>query len=271
VLAHTSKNSMMVDLIIATLSGEPSTRGFQPSGEEMPLAIRLSGKFKSAFPNGPPEPMGRRDEKKEEAPKPEAKAPHLREAAQDNQVVLVGDVDLLTDGAAVEVQEVFGQKLVVPRGGNIAFLLGLVEQFSGDQSLMGLRSRASFTRPLTVVRQMEAGAQQLYLGKIKELEDSLQQTQEKLQELQKGKQAAAGSAAILTPEQQAEIDKFREQTIKTRAALKEVRKNLRVETDRLELWTKVINIGLVPLLVAIAGLLLALAKRRKAAAAVRTA
>jgi ABC-type uncharacterized transport system involved in gliding motility auxiliary subunit len=267
VLAHTSKNSMMVDLIIATLSGEPSTRGFQPSGEEMPLAIRLAGKFKSAFPNGPPEPMGRRDEKKDEPAKPEAKAPHLRESAEENQVVLVGDVDLLTDGAAVEVQEVFGQKLVVPRGGNIALLLGLVEQFSGDQSLMGLRSRASFTRPLTVVRQMEAEAQQLYLGKIKELEDSLQKTQEKLQELQKGKAAAATSATILTPEQQAEIDNFREQTIKTRAALKDVRKNLRVETDRLELWTKVINIGLVPLLVAIAGLLLAVAKRRKVAAA----
>ncbi|HYC44729.1 MAG TPA: GldG family protein [Burkholderiales bacterium] len=271
VLAHTSKNSMMVDLIIATLSGEPSTRGFQPSGEEMPLAIRLAGKFKSAFPNGPPEPMGRRDEKKAEPAKPEAKAPHLREAAQETQVVLVGDVDLLTDGAAVEVQEVFGQKLVVPRGGNIALLLGLVEQFSGDQNLMGLRSRASFTRPLTVVRQMEAQAQQLYLGKIKELEDSLQQTQEKLQELQKGKQAAAGSATILTPEQQAEIDKFREQTIKTRAALKEVRKNLRVETDRLEFWTKVVNIGLVPLLVAVLGIALALAKRRRVAAAARRA
>ena len=268
-LAYTSKNSMMVDLIIATLSGEPSTRGFQPSGEQLPLAIRLSGKFKSAFPNGPPEPLGRRDEKKAEPEKPEAKAPHLRESAQDNQVVLVGDVDLLSDGAAVEVQEVFGQKLVVPRGGNIAFLLGLVEQFSGDQNLMGLRSRASFTKPLTVVRQMEAQAQQLYLGKIKGLEDSLQQTQEKLQELQKGKQAAAGSATILTPEQQTEIDKFREQTIRTRAELKEVRKTLRTETDRLELWTKVVNIGLVPLLVAVAGIALAFAKRRRAAAAAR--
>ena len=52
VLAHTSPNSMLVDLIIATLSGEPSTRGFQPSGEEYPLAIRLTGKFKTAFPEG---------------------------------------------------------------------------------------------------------------------------------------------------------------------------------------------------------------------------
>ena len=268
VLAHTSKNSMLVDLIIATLSGEPSTRGFQPSGEEYSLALRLSGKFKTAFPNGKPDPYGRAPDKKE-APKPDEKAaPQLRETAAENQVVIVGDVDMLSDGAAVEVQDVFGQKLVVPRNGNLAFAQGLVEQFSGDQNLMALRSRASFTKPLTVVQRMEGQAQQQYLGKIKQLEDNLQKTQEKLQELQKGKPGASTST-ILTAEQQAEIDNFRKQTIQTRAELKEVRKNLRVETDRLEFWTKVVNIGLVPLLVALAGLALAYAKRRRAAAAAR--
>jgi ABC-type uncharacterized transport system involved in gliding motility auxiliary subunit len=266
VLAHTSKNSMMADLIIATLSGEPSTRGFQPSGEEMPLAIRLSGKFRSAFPNGRPAPMQRPDEKKPEPPKDDK---HLREALAENQLVLVGDVDLLSDGAAVEVQEVFGQKLVVPRGGNLAFVQGLVEQFSGDQNLMALRSRASFTRPLTVIRQMESEAQQQYLGKIKALEDTLNKTQEKLQELQKGKPGAAASSTILTPEQQAEIENFRKETVSTRAELKEVRRNLRMETDRLEFWTKVVNIGLVPLLVALTGLGFAFAKRRRAIAAAR--
>jgi ABC-type uncharacterized transport system involved in gliding motility auxiliary subunit len=265
VLAHSSKNSMGADLIIATLSGEPSTRGFQPSGEEQTLAMRLSGKFKSAFPNGRPEPMVRPGEKKPEPPKDEK---HLREAAADNQVVLVSDVDMLSDGAAVEVQDVFGQKVVVPRNGNLAFVQGLVEQFSGDQNLMGLRSRASFTRPLTVIRTMEAQAQQQYLGKIKQLEDNLNQTQEKLQELQKGKPGAATST-ILTAEQQAEIDNFRKKTIETRSELKEVRKNLRLETDRLEFWTKVVNIGLVPLLVALTGLALAYTKRRRAVAAAR--
>jgi len=44
-----------------------------------------------------------------------------------------------------------------------------------------------------------------------------------------------------------------------------------VDTDRLEFWTKVINIGLVPLLVALTGLVLAFAKRRRAAAAARAA
>ena len=195
---------------------------------------------------------------------------HLRESAAENSIVLVADVDLLSDGAAVEVQDVFGQKLVVPRNGNLSFAQGLVEQFAGDQNLMSLRSRASFTRPLTVIQRMEAQAQQQYLGKIKALEDSLNQTQEKLQALQKGKPGAATST-ILTPEQQVEIDNFRKKAAETRVELKEVRKNLRVETDRLQFWTKVVNIGLVPLLVALTGLGLALVKRRRAAAAARRA
>jgi ABC-type uncharacterized transport system involved in gliding motility auxiliary subunit len=266
VLARTSKNSMPVDLIIATLSGEPSTRGFQPSGEEMPLAIRLTGKFHTAFPEGKPRPFmpPRADPKKgqDEKKKAEDKTePQLRQSKDENSVVLVADVDLLSDGAAVEIQDVFGQRVVVPRNGNLALALGLVEQLSGDSALISLRSRASFSRPLTVLREMEAQAQQQYLGKIKELEDSLNQTQENLQKLQKSK--AGVTSSILTAEQQAELDNFRKKAAEARLALKQLRKNLRVETDTLEFWTKVVNIGLVPLLVALAGLALATARRRK--------
>jgi len=266
VLARTSKNAMPVDLIIATLSGEPSTRGFQPSGEEMPLAIRLTGKFHTAFPEGKPQPFmpPRADRKKgqDEKKKAEDKAePQLKQSKDDNSVVLVADVDLLSDGAAVEIQEVFGQRVVVPRNGNLALALGLVEQLSGDSALISLRSRASFSQPLTVLREMEAQAQQQYLGKIKELEDSLNQTQENLQKLQRSK--AGVTSSILTAEQQAELDNFRKKAAEARLALKQLRKNLRVETDALEFWTKVVNIGLVPLLVAMAGLLLALGRRRR--------
>jgi len=266
VLARTSKNAMPVDLIIATLSGEPSTRGFQPSGEEMPLAIRLTGKFHTAFPEGKPRPFmpPRADRKKgpDEEKKAEEKAePQLKQSKDENSVVLVADVDLLSDGAAVEIQEVFGQRVAVPRNGNLALALGLVEQLSGDSALISLRSRASFSRPLTVLREMEAQAQQQYLGKIKELEDSLNQTQENLQKLQKSK--AGVTSSILTAEQQAELDNFRKKAAEARLALKQLRKNLRVETDTLEFWTKVVNIGLVPLLVAMAGLLLALGRRRR--------
>ena len=71
----------------------------------------------------------------------------------------------------------------------------------------------------------------------------------------------------LTPEQQAELENFRKKAAEARLALKQLRKNLRVETDALEFWTKVVNIALVPLLVALAGLVLALGRRRREAAA----
>ena len=127
------------------------------------------------------------------------------------------------------------------------------------------RSRAAFTRPLTVIQQMEARAQQSYLGKIKELEDNLNQTQEKLAALQK--QRAGAPSTILTPEQQAEVENFRKKATETKRDLKELRKNLRVESERLQFWTKLVNIGLMPLAVAALGLALALARRRRKAPA----
>jgi hypothetical protein len=48
--------------------------------------------------------------------------------------------------------------------------------------------------------------------------------------------------------------------------LKEERKKLRKETDALEFWTKVINIGAMPVAVAFAGLALAVVKRKRTAA-----
>ena len=146
VLVQSSPNAMLADLIIATLSGEPSTRGFQPSGKPFPLAIRVTGKFKTAFPEGKPKPYEppSRDGKKAE-PKEEPKGePQLTEAKQENSVVLVSDVDMLTDGAAVDIQEVFGQRLVVPRNGNLNLAQSLVEQVAGDFDLTKLRSRAAF-------------------------------------------------------------------------------------------------------------------------------
>ena len=175
--------------------------------------------------------------------------------------MLVSDVDMLTDGAAVEIQEVFGQRLAVPRNGNLNFAQSLVEQVAGDFDLTKLRSRAAFTRPLTVIQQMEARAQQSYLGKIKELEDNLQQTQEKLTALQKTR--AGAQTATMSPEQQVEVENFKKKAIETRRDLKELRKNLRVESESLQFWTKVVNIGLVPLLVVLLGFGLAMARRRK--------
>jgi len=178
---------------------------------------------------------------------------------------VVADVDMLADGAAVDIQEVFGRRVVVPSNGNLAFALGMLDQLAGGDELISLRSRATAFRPLTVVRELEAEAQKQYFGKIQSLEGELQKTTAKLQELQKAQGGPAGkSAQILSPEQQAELERFRKTVAETRLALKEVRKNLRQDAESLVFWTKVANIALMPLVVAAAGLLIALLRRRNA-------
>jgi hypothetical protein len=45
-----------------------------------------------------------------------------------------------------------------------------------------------------------------------------------------------------------------------------VRKRLRKDTDALEFWTKVLNIGAMPAVVAVTGIVLAIYKRKRTAA-----
>jgi ABC-type uncharacterized transport system involved in gliding motility auxiliary subunit len=270
VLAKSSPNNMPVDLIIATLTGEPSTRGFEPTNTEQPLAIRLNGKFKSAFPDGKPkDPLAevRKDkDKAAEEKKPEAAAPHLKESTEETTVVLVADADMLTDNAAVDIQDVFGQRVIVPRNGNLNLAQSIVEQLASDKNLIGLRSRAAFTRPLIVVKNMEAKAQEAYLGKIKALEDDLQETQKKLEDIQKRRGDAKDKGpVVLSPEQQVEVDNFRKRSAQTKKELKDLRRNLRQDADALEFWTKVVNIGTMPLLIILVGITIAVARKRRVA------
>jgi ABC-type uncharacterized transport system involved in gliding motility auxiliary subunit len=258
-LISSSPNSMLVDDSVATASGDAATKDFKPSGKSWPLALRLNGKFKTAFPEGPPAAPGAKGKKQEASP------PQLKESARDNSVILVADADMLADPAAVDVQDVFGRKIVVPSNGNLAFALGMVEQFAAGDALISLRSRAAAFRPLTVVRELEANAQKQYFGKISELEQEIKSTTDKLQELQKAQGGSAASAQILTAEQQAELDRFRKRVAQTKLALKEVRKNLRHDAESLVFWTKVANIALMPLLVALFGIGVALVRRRRAA------
>ena len=265
VLVQSSTIARLTDSSEAMTKGDAAVKDFKPSGKAYPIAVRLTGKFKTAFPDGPPASSKKASDKKAaQLPKGAAGAMpsvHLSASKEENAVVLIGDSDFLNDAASVTIQEVFGQRIVVPQNGNLAFGQALVEQVAGDASLIGLRTRATASRPLTVIREMEARAQQRYVGKIKELEESLAQAQTKLAALQK--QKAPGQTAILSAAQQTELESFRAKAVTTRRELKEVRKELRADSEALEFWTKVANIALMPILIALAGLILGLARRSR--------
>lgn len=292
VLMHSSKYSALIEAARGQDRGDKATAGFKAGGQELPIALRLQGKFNTAFPDGrPPKPKPEKkpedeaakdkptgDEKPateaaaapaEAAKKPEEEPPevfaaHIAKGTADNSLVLIADTDFINDGAAVQIQDLLGQRLVYPINGNLAFVQALVDQYAGDAALISLRTRQSATRPFTVIKEMETRAQQAYTEKIKDIQDSLQATQEKLQALQKTAPVpgAAAGAAILTKEQQAEVDRFRKVAAEKRRELKEVRKDLRADSEALQFWIKVLNIALIPALLVVLAFGLMIYRRR---------
>ena len=264
VLVQSTEASQMVEGFLAQLSGEQIAKEFKSDNKKRELAIRLTGKFKTAFPDGKPaDPADKKDADGKDK-KDEKKPDSLKESAGETAVILVADADMLFDQFCVQIQEMFGQRIVIPRNGNLTLLQNFVEQLSGDSNLIGTRSRATLNRPFTLVREMQAKAEDNYRAKIKKFEEGLQETQRKLNELQRNKDK--NQRFILSPEQQQEIEKLRKEEGRMKKELKEERKNLRRDIDSLENRIKWINIAGMPLLVTFSGLALALFKRKRTAA-----
>jgi ABC-type uncharacterized transport system involved in gliding motility auxiliary subunit len=242
-------------------------RNFKPSGAEYALAVKLEGKFKTAFPQWQPGTVPGSPEAApgtEPPPDPGA-APGLQASSAPTTVYLVGDVDMLFDPLAVaEVPTPFGRPVAVPANGNIDLAQSMIEQLAGGDELAAVRSRASRDRPFTVVKRLQAEAEGKFRDKISELEQGLNETQARLAELERVKDA--GQQFILTPEQQEEIKAFRRQEARAKKELKEVRKTLRREVDALEQRVKWSNILAMPLIVAAAGLLIAFFRHRRQSA-----
>ena len=187
----------------------------------------------------------------------------MKEGTKETAVVLVADSDILYDQF---VARVFGPGLAFPMNGNLAFMQSIVEQNAGDENLIAVRSRATMNRPFTRIRSMQAAAEERYRTKIRDLETSLQEAQTRLNELQQAKQEGGQQRLILSPEQQAEITKFRQKQAEVNKELRQVRKDLKKEVDSLENRLKWLNIAGMPLLVTAAGISLALVKRKRTAA-----
>lgn len=258
-LVHSSKESELVDSVLARSGGEALIRNFKPSGVEYDLALRLTGKFPTAFPDGRPA---------SQSPTSTANpdTPVLKEAQAEAGVILFGDSDLLQDAVAIqEFPGPFGQRLIMPSNSNLAVVQAAIENLAGDTNLASIRSRASRERPFTLVRQLQARAESRFRDRIAQLERGLAETEQRLNELQARKQGSS-QQFILSPEQQKELENFRRKEAEARKDLKIVRRELRGEIDALETSLKWINIAAVPLLIGCFGIAYAIYRRTRSAA-----
>ena len=263
VLINSTTNSQLVDSMMANFSGENILKEFKPTGIQYALAVRLSGQFKTAFPDGKPGDKSDAEEKKDDKGKTPVKTDDgtLKETKQENTVVLVGDSDMIYDNFTLhKMQSPFGV-IAQAMNGNLNFAQNLVEQLSGDNNLIDVRSRAVMQHPFTRIKAIQRDAEALYTDKIKELEDDRNKAMTRLNELQQ--QKSQNQRYILSPEQQTEIDNLRKSEAKVDTELRNVKKDLRRDVDSLQHKVEVVNIATMPVAIIVVGIGLAVVKRKR--------
>ncbi|WJN58396.1 Gldg family protein [Pseudomonas sp. SO81] len=245
-LLQSSEYAMPFDAARFAALGNPEEliRDLEPTGERYAIAARISGPAQSAYPNGI---EGQKDGLK---------------SADNINVIAVADTDLLTDRMWVQVQDFFGQRVPQPFADNAGFAINALDNLSGSDALISVRSRGRFSRPFEVVEALQRDAEAQFRVKEEDLQKRLAETDQKLASLQ---QQDPSKPLELTPEQQATVQQFIAEKLRIRKELREVRFQLNAQIEDLGRTLKLVNILAVPLLLTLGVLALWLWRRRKAA------
>jgi ABC-type uncharacterized transport system involved in gliding motility auxiliary subunit len=223
-------------------------------GKPFTIAARISGMAKTAFPNGAATVK---------TSKPQIKSGRIN-------VIVMADSDVFDDRFWVHVENLYGKPVATPFADNAALVLNAVENLTGSNDLISLRTRATNDRPFTVVKQLQAQAQAEFQQQAEVLQARLTDTESRLKDLEQGGSTNGKpvTSTALTPEQQAAIERFKHDLIQIRTQLRDVQHNLRKDIDSLGAFLAFINIALVPILVALFAIVLALLRRRRRARAI---
>jgi ABC-type uncharacterized transport system involved in gliding motility auxiliary subunit len=224
--------------------------GFKPTGVRYTLAARVTGNVHSAFPDGAPAgvtlPAGQTA---------------LKASAQPLNLVVIADTDLLADYLWVRSQDFFGQRLTQAWASNGDLVLNALDNLAGSADLISVRGRATFTRPFDRVEKLRHAADDRFRDKEHELEQQLQATEQKLTALE-SKGGGGGQNAIVTPEEQQEIEHFGQEKLRIRKELRAVRAGLDEDIRRLGTEIKIVDIVVIPALFALLALAFGYWRRR---------
>ena len=285
-LLISSEQSMLLDANKFEFLFDPQSLfdGFTPDGERHVLAARVTGPVATAFPDGPPEkeseePAGDESSAEESSAdddpadaesgtddeQAEPLPAHLARSAEDINVIVVADTDFLSNRLWIQVQSFFGQQIGSPFADNGNFFVNAVDNMIGNTDLISIRSRGQYVRRFEVVDELRLNAERNFRAQEESLQRSLSETEQKLSELQAQKEGENSEEVLtLSPEQLAEVERFEQEKLSIRKQLRKVQHQLGSDIERLGTQLKLINIGLVPLLLTILALVFRAVQRRSA-------
>jgi ABC-type uncharacterized transport system involved in gliding motility auxiliary subunit len=251
-LLESSTDAALIPVERFRMLFDPATLrdGFKPTGVRYTLGARITGNVHSAFPDGAPAGVT--------LPAGETA---LKTSTHPLNLVVIADTDLLADYLWVHSQDFFGQRLVQAWASNGDLVLNALDNLAGSADLISVRGRATFTRPFDRVEKLRHAADDRFRDKEQELEKQLQATEQKLTALE-SKGGGGAQNAIVTPEEQQEIEHFGQEKLRIRKELRAVRAGLDEDIRRLGTEIKIVDIVVIPALFALLALAFGYWRRR---------
>jgi ABC-type uncharacterized transport system involved in gliding motility auxiliary subunit len=221
----------------------------------------MTGPLTTAFPDGKPQ---------ETIPNSEGEA--LIEAssqASDNHtasienanIILMGDVDFLSDRLWVQKQNFLGQQLTTAFASNGDFVINALDNLSGSAELIGIRARGTYSRPFTRVEALRREADAQFRQTEQVLQAELAETETRLATLQAAR--TDESSLLVSAEQQSEIQRFLDEQVRIRQDLRLVQRNLDQNIEQLGVILQAVNIIVVPLLLTLFALGVVALRRKR--------
>jgi ABC-type uncharacterized transport system involved in gliding motility auxiliary subunit len=271
--------------LVGSFDADPTAEGgsdrirekFQAYGKRRPMVVRLSGEFATAFPEGDPAKKAAEEapsdgEKKEgeEAKKEEEKKDEdtsLKKATAPGRVLLIADTDFIYDANVVRRNQIPGLNMVIPEmlNENLTLVQNAAEQMSGDPDLINVRSRTGVSRPFTKQNEWYREAQQKFSAEVQEFSKKAKEAEAKLNEIVQ-KTPENIDQALLSPEVQAQLKQLQQDEVQFRKRERELQKEVTREFRQKLATYKFGNTLLMPVIVIIAGIVIAILRRRTIAA-----
>ncbi len=257
-LIQTSAQAGSVPQMMLQFAAQQDISGdITPDGPHT-IAAMITGAFTTAFPDGPPPPPESEEEASEISESLPAEA-SVKEG--DGTLVVVADADWLMDSYSIRRINFGGFQAADPLNDNLAFGTNAVEYLAGSQDLISIRSKGSSVHPFTVVREMEAAAQQRYQQQLEALESRLSEVQSELTSLQA--QVGDNGLLVASPEIAEAIANFQAQEAEMRRERRDIRRALREDIDALETNLLLLNLFAAPVGIGLFGWWFHRSRRRR--------
>lgn len=251
VLVSTSRNAQQISSFIADRP-EMILRNFVSQKNQLPLILKLSGTFRTAFPSGSPAGTDKT---------------HKKVSRGKPLIFLAGDSDMLFNDVCVKrSSDAYGRLSIVRQNDNTAFFQAAVEQLVSEGDwLSRIRSRLPMARPLTRYNEMKARAELAYKERIRVLERGLRESTRKVELIRKAAELAGG-VQKLAPSQRQDIIRHDQKIDEAKRQLREITRKLQADMAKTDTLMRLINLFIVPgavLLLALCWSFIRFSKKRR--------